>query len=629
MSARDLARQMLRLEVRAVRQLKKATRATIAANATRLPIEVSEELHAAVTAEVLAICRGVRAEAAKAFCVPSSPSGADDAPRAEAAGRYYAKAWLKAATPPTAMREGSGYHGGGGSSDSYAEVLPALARIASFEVVRAWNDEHRRNAEALPNFSFRQKWIAILDPKLCKACKRMSGTYADARGEFAEGWPPLHGDCRCFIDTEIESKTMADIKSSETPDAIPVAKKKRKKTIRVRADIAHGGSLHVRHMTDVMLEGVPVTLADGESDKVWIQLAKAGAFKGHASGPFELDAKVFGDIVRNFRATSNRAIPIDFEHASESDPTQGSIPTHGAPAQGWIVDLKIDGGALYGLVEWGDKAREYIKSGAYKFFSPAIRFGARDRVSGAQIGARMTSGALTNNPFLDGMMPLAAKDTAAPELTIERLRAMVATDPNRTLADALIECDGGDDEAAGDVEDDDPAPIIAAPAKETTMSETNATTIALSEAQTKVAELSLKLKDESARADTAETDLKALSDWKNARETKDFEERVELAFGTYKDARKLNDADKEAMLIVLKAKPETFEKQYPKVPPALAHLQRNLTEHRETNLPTDATTDTTDAQLESETPGQTISRLMSEKNISYLAASNLASKLRA
>ena len=33
-------------------------------------------------------------------------------------------------------------------------------------------------------------------------------------------------------------------------------------------------------------------------------------------------------------------------------------------------------------------------------------------MTGADVGARLTSGALTNNPFLDGMAQMAAKDTA-------------------------------------------------------------------------------------------------------------------------------------------------------------------------------------------------------------------------
>lgn len=190
-----------------------------------------------------------------------------------------------------------------------------------------------------------------------------------------------------------------------------------------RAHIRAGNlSIHVRHMSDekpdadgsTWLLGEGIELADGaanENAPVWNQLAKIGQWAGHPSGPFNITSKEIGEIVRNFKATTNQKIPIDFEHASESDPTEGTIPTHGAPAQGWIIDLQDRGNdGLWGLVEWLPKAREYVRSKQYRFFSPAIRFNSRDRVTRADIGARMTSGALTNNPFLDGMAEMAASD---------------------------------------------------------------------------------------------------------------------------------------------------------------------------------------------------------------------------
>ena len=210
-----------------------------------------------------------------------------------------------------------------------------------------------------------------------------------------------------------------------------VAPKKSAAKVRVRADIAAGGSLHVRHMSDargelatlgvIELNATEMAASDG-SKPVWIQLAKPGSFKGHAAGPFALTAQVFDQILANYQATTNRRIPIDFNHASEQDPTSGSLPTEGAPAQGWIVDMKISGGNLWGLVEWGERARQYIREGGYKFFSPAIRFNSRDRVTGQPVGARMSSGALTNDPFLDGLVPVAASN--APRFGVVKLAAI-------------------------------------------------------------------------------------------------------------------------------------------------------------------------------------------------------------
>lgn len=189
--------------------------------------------------------------------------------------------------------------------------------------------------------------------------------------------------------------------------------------------IGTDGTIEVRHSTDsedgVLLGGslvhcnpIEVVCADWSDDITearWIQLAVVGHWEGHPAGPFDLSEAIFAEIDRNFRATKNRRIPIDFEHASESPATDGSIPTVGAPAQGWIIDLDNRGNAgLWGLVQWGELARQYIREGKYRYISPAIRFGARDRVTKAYIGARLTSAGLTNQPFIDGMQPLAASD---------------------------------------------------------------------------------------------------------------------------------------------------------------------------------------------------------------------------
>jgi hypothetical protein len=150
---------------------------------------------------------------------------------------------------------------------------------------------------------------------------------------------------------------------------------------------------------------------DDDGEPVWIQLAKPGTFRGHPSGkPFTLNRSVFEQIIANFRGNKDGRLPIDFEHASEQDSAEGSIPMSGAPAQGWIVDMKIEvDGNLWAKVEWGKLAREYIREGQYRYISPAIHLRMKDRETGLEIGAYVSSAGLTNQPFLDGMRPLAAR----------------------------------------------------------------------------------------------------------------------------------------------------------------------------------------------------------------------------
>jgi len=51
------------------------------------------------------------------------------------------------------------------------------------------------------------------------------------------------------------------------------------------------------------------------------------------------------------------------------------------------------------------QAAEMIRAGQYRFFSPAIDWEARDQETGEPQGATLTSGALTNHPFLEELPP--------------------------------------------------------------------------------------------------------------------------------------------------------------------------------------------------------------------------------
>ncbi len=142
------------------------------------------------------------------------------------------------------------------------------------------------------------------------------------------------------------------------------------------------------------------------------QIARFGEFRGHPQGPFRLDARVFADILRNFNATENRCVALDYEHTSETLPD--SVAQHGVPALAWITDLEDRGdGTLWGTFEWVDPAAvEHVRAKRYRYLSPAIQFGAVDKETGKPIGARLTSVALTNKPFLDGMAPVTASEKA-------------------------------------------------------------------------------------------------------------------------------------------------------------------------------------------------------------------------
>lgn len=164
----------------------------------------------------------------------------------------------------------------------------------------------------------------------------------------------------------------------------------------------------------------------------WVQICRAGEYKGYSAGPVVWTDKEFGQIVDNlhrhpaFRAGADGigvepVVPYDYEHASEAPPTSGSIPQVGAPACGWVYDLQVRMGAdnvpqLWALSKFLPQALAQIRSGAYRWTSVAVWTDAVDPVSGAALGAQLTSVALTNQPFVQGMAPIAASAKRAGEI---------------------------------------------------------------------------------------------------------------------------------------------------------------------------------------------------------------------
>ena len=169
-------------------------------------------------------------------------------------------------------------------------------------------------------------------------------------------------------------------------------------------------------------EGVAITFADAEGPRVGHttdnQIARLGTFLGHPQGPVSFTPEVFDQIIANFRALKNGEVPGDYEHASERPPP--TVATDGVPAPFWVKAVrKAKGGAeLWATFEWVDpQAVEYVRSGQYKYLSPAVRFNAKSRETGLPIGAVLTSCALTNHPFIDGMEPVTASARTADAVT--------------------------------------------------------------------------------------------------------------------------------------------------------------------------------------------------------------------
>lgn len=120
----------------------------------------------------------------------------------------------------------------------------------------------------------------------------------------------------------------------------------------------------------------------------WLELVPAGEFQGRDGRRWINDQP---DQVLAYNQALNRDTVVDIEHASELKAPQGEP----APAGGWIRELAVRDGAVWGRVEWTDLGTGLLSSRHYRYYSPALLYDAEHRVRGiASVG-------LTNKHNLD------------------------------------------------------------------------------------------------------------------------------------------------------------------------------------------------------------------------------------
>lgn len=191
--------------------------------------------------------------------------------------------------------------------------------------------------------------------------------------------------------------------------------------------------------TTARAPGVTIAFTDGQQPDVghrtWNQVARLGEFLGHPQGSFSFTPEVFKRLIENHQDTANGEVPVDYEHASETLPD--GYERGGVPAVAWIKQLEqrpdADGKpSLWGEFEWVDpQAVADVRAGKYRYLSPAVQFNAKHRETGEAIGPRLTSAALTNHPFLDGLAPLTATARTLSEADLDAVvRAVQARLPH-------------------------------------------------------------------------------------------------------------------------------------------------------------------------------------------------------
>lgn len=153
--------------------------------------------------------------------------------------------------------------------------------------------------------------------------------------------------------------------------------------------------------------GAPAPAAGGEqaaSAPEWIELLPAGEFHGRdGRGPFRLDDPD-GVIASTVALQMSAGLPIDYDHATDFGAPEGRP----APAAGWIRELEVRDGAVWGRVEWTPRAADSIAAREYRYVSPVFQFDPKDGSV-----TRLLRAGLTNNPNLQLTAIAASRATAA------------------------------------------------------------------------------------------------------------------------------------------------------------------------------------------------------------------------
>lgn len=142
-------------------------------------------------------------------------------------------------------------------------------------------------------------------------------------------------------------------------------------------------------------------LADGKDGfkRSWIMLMPEGEYDHPQYGKLAFTRPKLSEFKRNF---DNRVRKIDIALDRDHD---------GGQATGWLEELALKDGGLWGLVRWTRLGEQLLGDQIYRYFSP--EFGTfTDPESGKKFENVIIGGGLTNRPFLKTMPAVKLKDKA-------------------------------------------------------------------------------------------------------------------------------------------------------------------------------------------------------------------------
>ncbi len=184
----------------------------------------------------------------------------------------------------------------------------------------------------------------------------------------------------------------------------------------VQYTVSAEGEISLGESRKVKMEYVAAKAQDVSAAPSEIQVIPFGAHETD-KGPFVLDGEGASAVIEAFSQKMSQ-MAIDYEHQS--------LAGAEAPAAGWITGLINKGKeGVWAKVSWTERATRYLKDREYRYLSPVfLKVVATGRV------VRLLGAGLTNNPAIDGMVPVVNKRDFVPlnkEDRMDELLKMICT----------------------------------------------------------------------------------------------------------------------------------------------------------------------------------------------------------
>jgi phage I-like protein len=128
----------------------------------------------------------------------------------------------------------------------------------------------------------------------------------------------------------------------------------------------------------------------------WIQAFPLGTWTHPQHGKIDITPEKIRELADNVkRGVRGQDLDIDYDHKARE-----------TIAAGWVKDAEARADGLWLNIQWTDRARQHIAAGEYRYFSPEFTDAWTNPATGVTHKNVLFGGALTNRPFLKGILPI-------------------------------------------------------------------------------------------------------------------------------------------------------------------------------------------------------------------------------